>query len=71
MLYHMRKTPHQLRVLQIAREVDSMIGVKVEKKTNKYKNPDYQKNYYLKNKEKLQQYKKDYHIRRKYGLPRV
>lgn len=64
----MRKTPHQLRVIQIAREVDSMIGVKANKKTNQYKDPDYQKNYYLKNKERLQQYKRDYHIRRKYGL---
>ena len=64
----MKKTPSQLRVIQIAREVDTMIGLKVERKTNKYKDPKYQSNYYLKNKPRLQQYKKDYHIRRKYGL---
>lgn len=64
----MKKTPSQLRVIQIAREVDTMIGVKFVKKTNQYKDKNYQKNYYLKNKLRLQQYKKDYHIRRKYGL---
>ena len=64
----MRKTPSQLRVIQISREVDSMKCLKVVKKTNKYKDPKYQAKYYLVNKERLQQYKKDYHIRRKYGL---
>ena len=64
----MKKTQHQLRMIQIVREVDDMNGLIVEKKTNKYKDKNYQKNYYLKNKERLQQYKKDYHIRKKYGL---
>ena len=67
----MRRTEHQMRVIQIAKEVDNMNGLIVEKKTNKYKDKNYQKKYYLRNKEKLQQYKKDYHIRRKYGLPNL
>ena len=64
----MKKTPSQLRVIQISREVDTTLGLKVVKKTNKYKDPKYQANYYTKNKLRLQQYKRDYHIRRKYGL---
>ena len=64
----MRKTPAQLRVIQIAREIDSMIGVKSIKKTNQYKDSNYQAKYYLANRERLRQYKKDYHIRKKFGL---
>lgn len=63
-----KKTQNQLRVIQISREVDSMAGLKSTKKTNQYKNSNYQADYYLANIEKLKQYKKDYHIRKKYGL---
>ena len=61
----MRKTPNQLKTIKISRSLDHINGLKTAKKTNHYKDPNYQHNYYLKNKPRLQKYKQEYHKRKK------